>query len=84
VIITRFASGLPALLSRYTSHWFLDLLGHEIQGPRTRLPELLTVLVREAHEKNRERTTPRTNCWVSVVDSHGVWPQRGGTAVEVL
>ena len=83
MIITRFASNLPALLSRlYT--WFLDLLGYEIQGPRTRVPELLTVLVLEAHEENRERTTRRTTIWVSVVDSHGGWRPRVETAVEVL
>jgi len=83
VIITRFASDLLALLSvLYT--WFLYLLGHETQGPRTRLPELLTTFVPEAHQTNRERTTRRTVFCVSVIDSHGGWPQRVGTAVEVL
>lgn len=56
MIITRFASDLPALLSgRY--NWFL---GHEIQGPRTRLPELLTAFVPEAHQTNRERSARRS------------------------
>ena len=57
MIITRFASDLPALLSgRY--NWFL--LGHEIQGPRTRLPKLLTAFVPEAHQANRERSARRS------------------------
>lgn len=83
MIITRFASDLPAFLSGlYTC--FRYLLGHEIQGPRTRLPELLTAFVAAAHQTNRERTTRRTVFGVSVVDSPGGWPQRVGTAVEVL
>ena len=59
MIITRFASDLPALLSG-PYNWFLDLLGHEIQGPRARLPELLTAFVPEAHQTNRERSARRS------------------------
>ena len=83
MIITRFASDLSAFLSQlYT--WFLDLLGREIQGPPTCLPELHSLLVCEADEKNPGRTTRSTVLGVSVVDSHGRWSQRLGTAVEVL
>lgn len=57
MIITRFASDLLALLSGLYN-WFL--LGHEIQGPRTRLPELLTAFVPEAHQTNRERSARRS------------------------
>lgn len=39
MIITPYASNLPALLSRlFTSQWFLDPLEHEIQGNPTRFP----------------------------------------------
>jgi hypothetical protein len=72
VIITRFASDLPAFLSGLCT-WFPYLLAHQIQGPR-RLPELLTAFVPEAHQTNRERTARPTVFGVSVVDSHGGWP----------
>ena len=58
MIITRFASDLPALLSGLYN-WFPYLLGHEMQGPRTRPPELLTAFVPEAHQTNRERSARR-------------------------
>jgi len=56
VIITRFASDLPAFLSGMYTY----LLGHQIQGPRTPLPELLTAFVPEAHQTNRERRARRS------------------------
>jgi hypothetical protein len=83
VIITPFASDLPAFLSGLCrSQRFLHLLEHEIEG-QTRLPELLTALAPEA-QTNRRRTTRFRGFGIPVVDSHSGQPQRVRPAVEAL